>query len=144
MTKFDLHNRINPKRGISPVAAAQTDNTAIVSQIVDTLGFGAVEFLIITGSLADADATFTTLFEVGDAANLSDASTPSAAELLGTAALASFLFSDDDKVFKIGYVGPKRYCRVTITPAANTGNACVAGVWLLGKPELGPTANPPA
>ncbi|TGQ19317.1 hypothetical protein [Mesorhizobium sp. M00.F.Ca.ET.217.01.1.1] len=144
MAKFDLHNHINPKRGISPVAAAQTDNTAIVSQIVDTLGYGSVEFLILTGSLADADATFTVLVEHGDQSNLSDAATPSAGELLGTAALASFTFADDDKVFKIGYVGSKRYVRVTITPANNTGNACVAGVWLLGHAVLQPTSNPPA
>lgn len=143
MAKLDLHNNVNFKRGISP-AAATTDNTAFVSQIVDTQGYGAVEFLILTGSLADVDATFTTLFEHGDAANLSDAATPTVYELLGTAALASFLFSDDDKVFKIGYVGAKRYCRVTITPAANSGNAFVAGAWVLGEPILAPTVNPPA
>lgn len=144
MTKFDLHNHIQPKRGISPVAAAPTDNTPIVSQIVDMRDFGAAEFVILTGSLADADATFTTLLEVGDVSNLSDASTPAAGELLGTAALASYLFSDDDKVFKIGYVGPKRYARVTITPAANTGNHCIAGVWILSHGTLQPTDNPPS
>lgn len=141
--KFDLHNHINLKRGISPAAAA-TDNTAFVSQIVDTRGYGSVEFAILTGSLADADATFTVLVEDGDAANLSDAAAVADAELLGTEALASFTFSDDDKVFKIGYVGNKRYVRVTVTPANNTGNAFVSGVWILGNPTLFPTANPPA
>ena len=143
MAKFDLHNHINLKRGISP-AAAGTDNTAFVSQIVDTRGYGSVEFAILTGSLADADATFTVLVEDGDQANLSDAAAVADVELLGTEALASFTFSDDDKVFKIGYVGNKRYVRVTITPANNTGNAFVAGVWILGKPVIFPTPNPPA
>ena len=143
MAKFDLHNHINLKRGISP-AAAGTDNTAFVSQIVDTRGYGSVEFAILTGSLADADATFTVLVEDGDQANLSDAVAVADAELLGTEAQASFTFSDDDKVFKIGYVGNKRYVRVTITPANNTGNAFVAGVWILGKPVIFPTPNPPA
>lgn len=144
MAKFDLHNNINAKRGYSPVAAAQTDNTAMVSEIVDTRGYGSVEYLILTGSLADADATFTVLVEDGDASNLSDAAAVVDAELLGTEALAGFTFADDNKVFKIGYVGNKRYARVTITPANNTGNACVAGVWVLGNPVLAPTANPPA
>ena len=67
----DLHNNII-WRGISP-AAAVTDNTPFVSQIVDLQGYDAAEFVILTGSLADADATFTTLLEHGDAANLSDA-----------------------------------------------------------------------
>lgn len=143
MAKFDLHNHIAPKRGISP-AAAVADNTAIVSQVVDTMGYGAVEFLILTGALADTDATFTVLVEDGDAANLSDAAAVADAELLGTEAQASFTFADDDKVFKIGYAGNKRYVRATITPANNTGNAFIAGAWLLGHPVLGPTSNPPA
>jgi hypothetical protein len=97
----------------------------------------------VTGVLADADATFTALLEVGDQSNLSDASTPAAGELLGTAALASFNFANDGACFKIGYVGPKRYARVTITPANNTGSAPIVGVWLLGHAIYEPTANPP-
>jgi hypothetical protein len=105
MAKFDLHNFIAPKRGVSPVAAAQTDNTAIVSQICDTLGYGSSEFAILTGSLADADATFAVTVHDGDAANLSDAAAVASDRTARHAALASFIFSDDDKVFKIGYMG---------------------------------------
>lgn len=139
----DLHDNINPRPGLYPVAAV-TDNTPFVSQIIDMQGYESAEFIILTGSLADADATFTTLLEHGDAANLSDAATPAAAQLLGTAALASFTFADDNKCFKIGYAGPKRYLRVTITPAANTGNAFIAGAWILGHARNRPTVNPPA
>lgn len=139
----DLHNNINFKRGISP-AAAVADNTPLVSQIVDTLGFESAEFAILTGALADADATFTVLVEEGDAANLSDAAAVADADLLGLEATASFTFADDDKVFKIGYRGNKRYARVTVTPGANAGNAFVAGVWILGHPATLPTTNPPA
>lgn len=142
MAKFDLHNNIDVKRGISP-AAAVTDNTAFVSQILDTRGYGAVEFLILTGALADTDATFTVLVEDGDAANLSDAAAVVDAELLGLESQAAFTFANDDVVRKIGYIGNKRYVRVTITPANNTGNAFVAGVWVLGEPTIRPTANPP-
>lgn len=138
----DLHHNIHAARGISP-AAAVTDNTAFVSQIVDTKGYDSVEFLILTGSLADADATFTVLVEDGDAANLSDAAAVADKFLLGTEALASFTFAEDDKVRKIGYVGDKRYVRVTVTPANNTGNAFIAGAWLLGHPRKVPTANQP-
>jgi hypothetical protein len=139
----DLHNNVYPKRGISP-AAATTDNTAWVSQIVDTAGYESVEFLILTGSLADADATFTVLFEDGDASDLSDNAAVADDYLLGTEALAGFNYADDNECRKIGYIGTKRYCRVTVTPANNTGNAFVAGCWLLGHPRTAPTANPPA
>lgn len=141
--RTDLHNNIDLKRGISP-AAATTDNAAWVSQIVDTAGYDACEFIILTGSLADADATFTVLVEDGATANLTDASAVADQYLLGLESIASFNFVADDKVRKIGYVGMKRYVRVTITPANNTGSAFVAGVWLLGNPRVAPTADPPA
>ena len=144
MASRDLHNNIYPKRGLSPVVAG-TDNTAYISQIVDTLGFNAVEFIILIGANTDADATFAVLFEDGDAANLSDNAAVADADLLGTEALAGFQFDDDNEVRKIGYIGNKRYCRVTITPSGNAaGNIYIAGVWILGHPHVVPTANPPA
>lgn len=138
----DLHNNIAPKRVISPVSVA--DNTAQVGQIIDRQGFRALEYVILTGSLSDADATFTVLLEEGDASNLSDAAAVADADLLGTEALASFTFAADDKVFKLGYKGNKRYTRLTITPAANASAALLAAVAILGDPQLAPTANPPA
>lgn len=125
---LDLHNNIKASRGISP-AAAVTDNTAFVSQILDTQGFNMHEFIVQLGSIADADVTFTILVEDGDDSGLSDAASVADAFLLGTEAPA-FLFSDDNKTFKIGYIGPKRYVRVTITPANNTGNIFLAAIWL--------------
>jgi len=138
----DLMNNIHPARGLSPVAAV-TDNTAFVSEIFDTAPYGSVTFVILTGSLADADATFTVLFEDGDESDLSDNAAVTDANLIGTETLASFAFGDDNEVFKIGYKGIKRYTRVTVTPAGNTGNAFVAGVWLGGNPRSAPTDNPP-
>lgn len=140
----DLHNSVYPKRALSPVAAG-TDNTAYVSQILDMQGFEAAELLVLIGANTDADATFTVLIEDGDAANLSDAVAVPDAQLLGTEALASFQFDDDNECRKIGYIGNKRYVRATITPANNAaGNIFIAAVWLLGFPRSMPTANPPA
>jgi hypothetical protein len=139
----DLHNNIHVARGLSPVAAG-TNNTPYVSQIVDTLGYGSVEFVILVGVNTDADATFAVLFEDGNAANLSDNAAVADAFLLGTEALAGFTFADDNTVRKIGYIGSKRYCRVTITPSGNdSGNIFIAGCWVLGHPQSTPTANPP-
>jgi hypothetical protein len=139
----DLHNNIHVKRGLSPVAAG-TDNTAYVSQILDTQGYDAAEFLILIGANTDADATFTVLVEDGAASNLSDAAAVDDKFLLGTEALASFQFDDDNEVRKIGYVGPKRYVRVTITPANNAaGNIFIAGCWVQAFPRHAPTPNPP-
>lgn len=146
MASKDLHNNIDVKRGLSPIAAVTNANTPYVSEIVDTKGYEAVEFIILIGANTDADATFTVLFEDGDAANLSDNAAVADEFLLGTEALAGFTAANDDnEVRKIGYKGNKRYCRVTITPASNgAGDAFIAGVWLLGHPRYAPTANPPA
>lgn len=140
----DLHNNINVRPGIAPIAA-RTNNAAIVSEIVDTSGYDSVEFVIVTGTNTDADATFAVLFEDGDNASLTDNDAVADADLLGTEALAGFTYADDVECRKIGYIGPKRYCRVTVTPSGNdSGNIFLAGVWILGHPRSAPTANPPA
>lgn len=135
----DLANHIEVRRAISP-AAAVTDNTPFVSQIIDISGFEQLVFAINLGALADADATFTVLVEHGDAANLSDAAAVPDAQLTGTEASASFIFSDDNKVRKIGYVGSKQYVRLTVTPANNTGNVFLSAIAILSGARYGATA----
>lgn len=138
----DLHNHINPLLAIPPVIV--TDNTAQVSSIIDRQGYDSLEFVIATGTLADADAAFTVLVEEGAASNLSDASPVVDTDLLGLEVTAGFIFSDDNKTRKIGYLGSKRYVRLTITPANNTGNAPMSVVAILAEPQYVPTPNPPA
>lgn len=137
----DMHNNIHPVLLFAPVAAV-TNDTPAVSAIIDRRGSERLELILITGTDADADATFTVLVEDGDAANLSDNSAVADEQLLGTEVQAGYNFADDAEVRKIGYVGDKRYVRVTVTPANNTGNFFIAGVALL-RPGLRPTANPP-
>jgi hypothetical protein len=132
----DLANHLEVRRAISP-AAATADNTAYVSQIIDLAGFQSLVFAILLGALADADATFTVLVEHGDVANLSDAAAVADAGLTGTEAAAGFNFGDDNKVRKIGYVGNKRYVRLTVTPANNTGNVFLAAVAILSNTRYG-------
>lgn len=136
----DLHNALKFSRGISPQVQTNVD-TALVSQIVDTAGYNSTEFVILTGGLTDTNATFTVLVEDGDVANLSDNAAVDDAYLLGTEALASFTFAADDSVKKIGYIGAKRYVRVTITPSGNnSGDANIAGVWVQGGANKQPVA----
>jgi hypothetical protein len=131
-------------------AAAVTDTTAIVSSIIDCLGYDAVSLVIVTGTNADADATATVLLEEGDASNLSDAAAVADADMVsmtnGTApeTAAAFTFADDGETRCIGYIGNKRYIRLTVTPVGNTGNQFLAGVAVLegktpGVSQLGPS-----
>ena len=139
----DLANNLDFKRGMSPVAAV-TDNTPFVSQILDTKGLNGAVFAILIGANTDADATFTVLVEDDDAAGFGTAAAVADEFLNGTELLAGFQFDDDNEVRKIGYHGPKRYVRVTITPAGNgAGNIFLAGLWVT-EPLDKPSANPPA
>ena len=136
MTSRAIHHDIQVKRAISPVSESGT--TALVSQIIDTSGYDSLEFIIATGSIADADATFTVLVEDGDNSALSDNAAVADDFLVGTEAEASFTFASDNQVRKIGYKGSKRYARLTITPANNASAAVLSVVALLGHPNNAP------
>ncbi|MBI1243768.1 MAG: hypothetical protein GC202_02090 [Alphaproteobacteria bacterium] len=137
----DLMNNVHPVRAISPVSVS--DDTALVSQIIDRKGYESLTFLIAMGSLADAGATFTALVEHDDDAALGSAAAVPDDMLVGTEVLASFNQGDDNETRKIGYIGDKRYVRLTITPAGNASAAVIAAIALLGHPAATPTPNPP-
>lgn len=136
------------KRVLSPVSEAGT--TALVGEIIDHQGYESVTYAIATGSIADADATFTVLLEEGDVANMSDAAAVADADMvsqtLGTApeTAAAFTFADDNEVRKIGYKGTKRYSRLTITPVANASAALIAAICILGHRRTLPFTQPAA
>lgn len=143
MWKKDYTTELDVKRAISPVVV--TDNTPQVSQIIDTADAQGAVFLIMLGTLSDADTTVVALLEHGDAANLSDAAAVPDDMLNGTEVLAGFQFDDDNECRKLGYHGDKRYVRLTLTPANNTGNIPVSAlVALLGLRRAGQASNPPA
>ena len=140
----DTLNSLAFRPALGPVVAS--DNTAIVGNVIDRLGFDSLTFAIQTGTLVDADATFAVLVEHGDAANFSDAAAVADVDLItqtpGTApeAAASFTFAEDGVTRKIGYIGGKRYVRLTITPSGNSGNAPLAAIAVLGHAALRPAA----
>jgi hypothetical protein len=137
----DNLDKVNARVAIAPVVVS--DNTAQTSNIIDTQGYERLTFLIALGTLVDADATFAVTVQHGDAANLSDASTPSTLELLGGTTLASFDFSSDNAARKIGYIGGKRYVRIIITPTNNTGASPISALALLSGGSVNPQPNPP-
>lgn len=133
----DLYDNIGVRRVISPVVVS--NSTAAVGQVIDGLAFESVTYLIATGTLADTDATFAVLLEHSDDDNTGFDAVPNAG-LIGTVSAASFDFDDDDAVRKLGYIGGKRYTRLTITPSGNSGNAPIAAIAVLGHPHLAPVA----
>lgn len=108
-----------------------SDNTAQVGAIIDHQGAGGLYYSIHAGSLADADATFAVLLEDGAQSDMSDAA---------TYATTSFTFAADNTIRLMGYVGNKRYSRVTITPSGNAGAADISVRAVRGMLSLSPPA----
>lgn len=131
----DLHNNIKALLALNTQTIA-TDTTT-EGNIIDTKGFGAVEFLVSLGTRTDG--TYTPLIEEGDASNLSDAQAVSDDNLFGTEALAALSASNTIK--RIGYrVGKYRYVRLSMVSASTTsGSTGVTGVAILANPDNMPT-----
>lgn len=138
----DMANNITPKPVLAP--AVGTDNQPLVGAIISRRGYDSLTYLIQTGTLADAGATWTVLLEESDDAAMAGANAVNDADLIGTEALASFTEASDGKCLKLGYIGNKEFTRLTITPSGNASNAPISAMALLGNAYSRPTANPPA
>jgi hypothetical protein len=133
----DALSKVQVKKILAP-GVAITDDTAKVSSIIDLQGFDSCNIHLSTGTDADANATFAVLLEEGDVSNLSDAAAVADGDMVsqtrGTAAetAAGYDFADDGEVRSLGYIGSKRYVRLTVTPTGNTGDFYLSGVAVLG------------
>ncbi len=130
---------------VMPVIAPATNNnlgtTPLVGTIIDHLGYESLTYAIITGALTDVNATYAVLLEEGDASDLSDAAAVDDKDLIGTEAAAGFTFANDGVTRKLGYIGSKRYTRLTITPTgADSGDSPIAAVAILGNANTRPVA----
>lgn len=125
---------------VNPVLHADvSDNTAQVGVVQDHRGSKSHTYVIHAGSLVDADATFTVLLEESDSSG-SGFTAVADDFMLGTEAAASFQFDGDNTVKTLGYIGYKRYTRLTITPANNTGAASFSAV-CVEQPNVRGTVN---
>ncbi len=139
----DQMNQLHPVAAVKPQTQTNAD-TAIVGPIIDRKGYESLTFVLLLGTLTDADVTGVVTFEHGDDSGLSDTAVPASTDFVGTVALMNFQFDDDIECRKIGYIGSKRYVRATITPTGNNSGALpVAMAAILGNPANSPTPNPP-
>jgi len=134
----DLRSNIMQNYVIGPdTSVSNNDNTT--GEIIDKLGYESVTYIIQSGTLADSDVTLTPVLQECAVDNCSDAAATAAGNLIGTIAGATFAATDDNTVKSIGYSGSKRYTRLIITPAANTGAARFNAIAILGHPKTGAT-----
>jgi len=128
MAMKDLHNNVNAAISLTVAARTATTNGASV----DLAGFNAAEVFVVTGTITDGTHTIS-LEESDDNTTFS---TVAASNLLGSA--PTITAPDDDKVFRFGYVGGKRYVRVKTTVSGATSGGTYGAIVLRGYPIHAP------
>ena len=131
MSSQDLHNQIDER--VAKATVAVVADTAIAGNIIDTKGYESLEFVLQAGIVSAGDVT-PSLFD-GDDSGLSDVAAVSAANTLG----ALVTLDATDGITRFGYVGKKRYVRVTLT-GANSANLTAGVIAILSNPRTAPVA----
>ena len=125
----DLHNNIDDR--VAVVEQAIVADATVVGEIIDTLGFESMEYIVQVGTITTGALAL--VLEEGDDSGLSDAAAVPADETLG--ALTGFVAADDDSTKRVGSIGKKRYQRLTLEGTGTSVINFVSAVALLGHPK---------
>lgn len=133
MASRDLKNNIKIVNGLN--IASITTNTTTAGVEVDTQGFESVTFECMTG--ARTDGTITPLLQESDVSGTYSGSVADE-DLIGLEADAALSTSHARSRF--GYIGTKRYQRLSfVSTGVTTGLTAGASV-ILGNPKSAPVA----
>lgn len=124
--EYDLKTHVKPLPAINPDAIT----SATDGEIIDSLTFNSMTFIV---SIGDVTSATTLKLEHGDAEDLSDKETVDASDIIGE--VPAITTSDDDTTKWFGYIGKKRYVRLSVA----SGDATLGAVALLGHPNSVPT-----
>ena len=129
----DLNTEVQIAMAITPVAA-----TAIADgSVIDTLDFNSIVFAIFTGTLGTGTIDFT--LEESDVITFGgEENDVAAADLIGTP--PTILDTEDDSVFRFGYIGKKRFLRLQNVETAAWTSMIHGAVAILSDPRVRPVA----
>jgi len=141
----DLHTKISVQRVIDPQAVGTT-GVGRTGKIIDTQGYGGVEFALAYGSITATNAVITPVVKEGDVTgtmtSVADADLIGLEVTAGVAAAATRTSAvSKNCTRRIGYKGNKRYVNVSIS-ATVTAVPIISAVAILHSPVLAPTTNP--
>ena len=134
MAQFDTASSMAPAVALN--TAAISSSTTTNGNIIDTQGYNGLTFLLNVG--ARTDGTYTPLIEHSDDSGLSGSAAVDDADLVGTEAGAAI--STANTVKKIGYVGSKRYVRLSVVSTSVSSGATVGATAVRDRPAVGPVA----
>lgn len=129
----DLYNNVLLKQSLVPAARTNgTVNGTAVDRKEDGCDYQSVLVLVSAGVITDGTHTI----EVQDGDDGTNFTAVADAYLQGTEpAIAA---ADDNKDYAIGYLGLKRYVRVSVVTAGATTGGVFGAAVLLGDPAVAP------
>lgn len=152
----DQHSNI---KSVDHIPAAAFTATQTPANGVDLKGFDAAEFLISVGvvtnianspqpswafKLQESDSQASGFTDVVTAADVlvGSAKSPVTAPDSSTGVFLTVdAAAEDATLYRVGYVGAKRYVRVVATAANTPGSTPLSVIAVLGKPSLAPTSD---
>lgn len=130
----DLFNNLK----LTTILAAAVYNSLQTSTVVDMNGYQSVLFVVGTNTVTDG--TYAVTIEGSDD-NVTFTPVTEAYWLQGETGVAlPILSTDDNKTFKLGYLGSKRYLRLKLTPTGATTGGSFYILAIQGSPRHAPVA----
>lgn len=130
-----VDSKTNIKENVAFNIQAISSDTTTNGTEVDTQGYESLTFVVQAGTLTDG--TYTPSIEESDTSG-SGYTAVVDADLVGTEADAAVDASNEIK--RIGYIGKKRYVRLSIVSTSTTTGGTVGGVAILGNAKHNPVA----
>lgn len=121
----DLHNNIDGGSALTPRNVAA--NGTINGDSVDLRGYMAAEFLILSGTVTDGTHAVNVQHSDDGTAWVEVV----AADILD--AEPSFAATDDNTLKQVGYIGPKRFCRIQLVSSGVTTGGFFGAVVAKGR-----------
>ena len=141
----DLHSTV--RTAVALAAAASTTAAGRAGKVIDTAGYGGVEFVVNYGTITATDATITVVMQEGDVTGTM--TSVADADMLGTELLASITATtprtsgvSKNVTKRVGYKGNKRYVSLGIASATVTATTPVSATAILHSANISPVANP--
>ena len=133
--EYDLHS--NVKQVVALDSQDITSDTTTVGNVIDTVGFESLEYVIQSGVITDG--AYALVLEEDDVVGFGSATAVPAAEILGV--LTGFVAADDNAAKRVGSIGKKRFQRLSIvSTGTTTGATKMSSVAVLGDPNSAPVA----
>lgn len=132
--EYDGHSRMKSLLALD--VAAITSDTTTDGNSIDTVDFESLEFTLFTGAFTDG-AYDVQLEESDTGAFGGEENVVVADDLIGTPTQLAAA----NALTRIGYIGKKQFCRLSVVSASTTSGATLGAVATLGRPRTMPVAD---